>query len=96
MPGGPTSYINKAGTEYEYFSLGDKWDAIKSQYGYTDNDMFKKFNVPFLKRGIKAGKTFHFSHNPVGDKGALGNEYKYLMDHGYDWNPETMTAIPKK
>jgi len=70
--GGPTSYINKAGTEYEFFSLGNHWDEIKSQYGYTDEDMFNKFNIPFLDKGIKARKTFQFSHNPDGDKGALG------------------------
>lgn len=57
--------------------------------------MFKKFNVSFLANGIKAGKIFEFSHNPVGDKGALGNEYKYLMKHGYKFDPETLTAVPK-
>ncbi len=93
--GGPSSYINRAGTEYEYFSLGNEWDAIKSEFGYTDKDMFKKFNIPFLDKGIKGNKIFQFSHNPVGDTGALGQEYNYLMKNGYKWDPDTLTAMPK-
>lgn len=89
--GGPTSYISKAGNEYEYFSLGNEWDAIKAQYGYTDKDMFKKFNIPFLDKGIKSGKTFQFSHNPVSDTGALGMEYQYLKNRGYIWDEATMS-----
>ncbi len=93
--GGSTSYITKAGSEYEYFSLGKDWDTIKIKYGYTDDDMFKLFNESFLDDGINAGKTFQFSHNPVDDKGALGQEFKYLSQNNYLWDETTMTMIPK-
>lgn len=92
--GGSTSYINKAGKNYEYFDMGSNWNAVKDKYGYSDADMFEKFNVPFLDEGIKKGKTFQFSHNPVNAKGALENEFNYLMQHGYEWVEKTMTAVP--
>ena len=72
MMEGANSYITKAGTDYEYFDLGEDWDVIKGKYGFTDDDMFKLFNESFLEDGVNSGKTFHFSHNPVGDTGALG------------------------
>ena len=92
--GGATSYITKAGSEYEYFSLGKDWDTIKVKYGYTDNDMFKLFNEAFLDDGINAGKTFQFSHNPINDTGALGQEYQYLLNNNYKWDTGTMTMYP--
>lgn len=94
--GGSTSYITKAGSDYEYFSLGTEWDTIKTKYGYTDNDMFKLFNESFLDDGINAGKTFQFSHNPVGDNGALGMEFEYLKVNSYKWNSTTLTKSPRK
>ena len=57
--------------------------------------MFKLFNESFLEDGVNAGKTFHFSHNPINDTGALGMEYKYLWRNNYKWNPSTMTMSPK-
>ena len=92
--GGATSYITKAGDEYTYFSLGKDWNTIKSTYGYTDEDMFKLFNEAFLDDGINAGKTFQFSHNPVNDLGALGQEYQYLIKNNYIWDDVTMTMTP--
>ncbi len=94
--GGTTSYINKAGKDYEYFSLGDDWNKIRKQYGYTEDDMFKLFNESFLDDGINAGKTFKFSHNPVKDTGSLGKEYQYLLDNNYKWDAGTMTMYPRK
>ncbi len=92
--GGPTSYITKAGNDYTYFSI-DNWDNIKAEYGFTDEDMFKLFNESFLDDGINQGIIFQFSHNPIGDSGALGAEYKYLEQNGYIWNPLTMTMRPE-
>jgi hypothetical protein len=37
-----------------------------------------------------------FSHDPVGDDGFLGEEFKYLKKHGYRYNEETMTAEPTR
>ena len=93
--GGPTSYITKAGDEYTYFSLGNEWDTIKAKYGYTDDDMFKLFNEAFLDDGINAGKIFQFSHNPIDDIGALGQEYQYLLNNGYKWDAGTMVMKPR-
>lgn len=93
--GGATSYITKAGDDYTYFSLGSEWDTIKAKYGYTDDDMFKLFNEAFLDDGINAGKIFQFSHNPINDTGALGQEYQYLLKNNYKWDAGTMTMKPK-
>ena len=93
--GGPTSYITKAGDEYTYFSLGNEWNTIKAKYGYTDDDMFKLFNEAFLDEGINAGKIFQFSHNPINDTGALGQEYQYLLKNNYKWDAGTMTMKPR-
>lgn len=92
--GKSTGYIAQAGYEYTYFSI-DNWNAVKEQYGFTDDDMFKLFNEPFLDDGINAGKTFKFSHNPIDDTGALGKEYSYLLKNGYVWDRATMTMRPK-
>ena len=92
--GGSTSYITKAGDEHTYFSLGKEWDSIKSKYGYTDDEMFKLFNEAFLDDGINAKKTFYFSHNPQNAKGALKDEYQYLLKNNYKWDSKTMTMRP--
>ena len=93
--GGPTSYITKAGDDYTYFSLGNEWNIIKAKYGYTDDDMFKLFNEAFLDDGINAGKTFHFSHNPINDTDSLGKEYQYLLKNNYKWDAGSMTMKPR-
>ncbi|WP_197060951.1 hypothetical protein [Microbacterium mangrovi] len=54
--------------------------------------MFNLFNIPFLDDAIREGKTFHFTHDPEGDIGALGDELKYLRDQGYIYDPATRTA----
>lgn len=77
-------------------SVKTEWDAIKTKYGYTDNDMFKLFNESFLDDGIDAGKTLQFSHNPVGDKGALGMKFEYLKANNYKWNSSTLTMSSRK
>lgn len=56
--------------------------------------MFKLFNESFLDDGINAGKAFHFSHDPVNDLGALGQEYQYLLKNNYIWDEVTMTMSP--
>lgn len=93
--GGVTSYITKAGNEYEYFSLGNDWETIQKYYGLTDEEMFRLFDEPFLDDAINERKMIYFSHNPIGDRGALGLEYEYLMKNNYEWNPEAMTMNPK-
>ena len=93
--GGTTSYISRAGSEYEYFDLGENWNVIKKGYGLTDEDLFKLFDEPFLDDAINQEKIFYFSHNPIGDKGALGMEYDYLLKNNYTWDAETMTMKPQ-
>ena len=93
--GAPGNYIEMAGENHTYFSLGDSWDSIKTAHGLTDNDMFNLFNKRFLQEGIDRGETFHFSHDPVSDRFTLHDEYAYLEDHGYRYDPQTMTAFPK-
>lgn len=93
--GAPTNYINRAGNNCTYFDLGKDWGAIRDAQGLTDNDMFNLYNKRFLQDGIDAGKTFKFSHNPVGADGFLGDELKYLENHGYEFDEATMQATPK-
>ncbi len=57
--------------------------------------MFKLFNEVFLDDGINEEKIFQFSHNPIGDQGALGKEYKYLLQNNYLWDEKTMTMLPQ-
>ena len=35
------------------------------------------------------------SHNPIGDQRSLGQEFQYLLENNYEWNPLTMTMSPK-
>lgn len=94
--GSPTNYISKAGNDHTYFSMGDNWGKVKSQYNYTDNDMFDAFNKPYLDQQISQGKTINFSHDPIHANGALKDEYNYLTKNGYAYNPKTMSASPIK
>jgi len=84
--GAPGNYIERAGDDYTYFSLGADWDAVKAAHGLTDQDMFNLFNKRFLQEGIDKGETFRFSHDPVKDKYTLHQEYEYLNDHGYRYD----------
>lgn len=45
--------------------------------------MFELVNIPVLDEAIEAKKVIHFSHNPKGDTGFLGQEYQYLQKNGY-------------
>lgn len=58
--------------------------------------MFKLFNESFLDDGINARKDFYFSHNPIGDTGALGQELNYILENGYELikNGTQYIAIP--
>ena len=84
-----TSYVNQAGDDYTYFSI-ENCGQIQSQYGFDDNDMFMLFNEPFLDDGINSGKIFSFLHNPIGDTGALGREFQYLLQNGYQFDEFTL------
>lgn len=33
--------------------------------------------------------------NPINDTGALGQEYKYLLNNNYRWDAATMTMKPR-
>ncbi|MGH1550604.1 hypothetical protein ACRAWB_16065 [Leifsonia poae] len=92
-PDNPNSYTNRAAAAGErYFDLGADWDKIKQRHGLTDGDMFDLFNRPFLDDAIKDSKLVRFTHDPQGDRGALGKELEYLEDHGYIYDPKTKTA----
>ncbi len=93
--GGPLSYIAKAGDNHEYFSLGGAWDSVKAAHNLTDEDMFRLFNTRFLQEGIDEGKVFAFSHDPEIDTLTLHKEWEYLNNHGYRYDPVTMTSSPK-
>lgn len=54
------------------------------------------FNESFLEDGVNSSKIFHFSHNPIGDTGALGKEYQFLLENNYIWDAKTMTIRPPK
>lgn len=79
---GLTNYITKAGEDYNYFSLGNKWDNITGQQNLTDNDMFKLFIEPFLDDAVNSGKSINFSHDPrIYTDSILGMGWKYLQDN---------------
>ena len=82
--GGPDSYITHAGTENTYFDFGTQWEPFQDLYGFTDEDMFYLFNVPFLDDCIAQGKTIRFVHDPRNDQFSLRKEYDYLLDHDYE------------
>lgn len=96
---GPTnanSYTNQAiKTGNQYFDLGNEWSAIRTRFGLSEQEMFDLFNRPFLDDIIQEGKTIRFSHDPVGDLGALGDELNYLKKNGYVFFPEVMSARRK-
>ncbi|KQO96816.1 hypothetical protein [Leifsonia sp. Leaf264] len=94
--GGPSSYINQAGGDYTYFDLGKDWDAIKAQQGLSNQEMFDVYNTRFLDEAMADGKPVHFSHDPQNDQGFLGQELLYLTEHGYRFDPTTMTAHPRR
>ncbi|KQQ92895.1 hypothetical protein ASF62_13940 [Leifsonia sp. Leaf325] len=94
--GGPSSYITQAGGDYTYFDLGKDWDAIKAQQGLSNQEMFDVYNTRFLDEAMDSGKPIHFSHDPRADQGFLGQELLYLTEHGYRFDPTTMTAHPRR
>ena len=54
--------------------------------------MFNLFNRPVLDDAIAESKTMHFTHDPKGDPGALGDELAYLKKKGDVYDPRTMIA----
>ena len=88
--GGPNGYITKAGKDFEYFDLGSEYGEIMKKYDLSEAEMFEAFNLPFLEDAVSNGKTFHFSHDPTKDLGALGKEYEYLKASGYEWDSINM------
>lgn len=93
--GSLTNYINQAkNLGYKYFDLGEDWGTVQQKYNLTNSDMFKLFNESFLDDGINSGSTFHFSQNPIGDTGSLGEELNYLEQNGYKYDLSTMIANP--
>lgn len=87
------SYTSKASDAGNgYFDLGAEWGIIQKSHGLTDKEMFDLFNRPFLDTAIADGKVIQFTHNPVGDPGALGKELDYIKARGYVYDPRTMTA----
>jgi hypothetical protein len=72
-----TSYTRRAG-DTTYFDMGSDWNKVQDKYDLTDNEMFEYFNVPVLDDALSGGKTIRFSHDPIGDDGALGKEWKYI------------------
>ena len=79
------SYVAKAEeTGDTYFSLGNDWDNIKSEYDLSDREMFEMFNSKALDDAVESGKTIRFSQNPNDWGGALADEWDYLQEkHGY-------------
>lgn len=92
-PDSPNSYTNKAiEADSHYFDLGSEWTRIRTECGLRDEDMFDLFNRPFLDDIIQQAKSIRFTHNPLGDEGALGDELEYLLERGYSYDEATMTA----
>ena len=96
--GGETSYIGKAKTEPQstYFDMGDDFNKLRDEKCNGDNaKMFEYFNKPALDFATDNKKTIKFSHDPEVDKGALGEEWKYLTkEKGYIYDADSMTAYP--
>lgn len=95
--GGADSYVNLAAKGgHRYFSLGEDWESIEAKYGLDDSQMFDLFNKPILDEAIGRGQIVRFTHDPDEWLGALKQELDYLTKNGYRYDPEAMTAYPKK
>lgn len=60
---------------------GDGSAYVSVYLGYVDRAE--------ASEGLSGSKTVRFTHNPEGDRGALGNELKYLEDHGSVYDRST-------
>jgi len=61
--GGVNSYITKAGSDYTYFDLDNKWDEVYNLVNKSKDEIWK-INKKFIKNQKAAGKEFWFSHDP--------------------------------
>ena len=85
--GGSTSYITQAGDDYTYFDMGKRFDEIQNAEGLTNQEMFDRYNKPFLDDAMRENKPFHFSHDPRASDGFLRQEFDYIEmnpDYIYD------------
>lgn len=75
---GPTSYINRAGSDHTYFDLGkDGWSQAESLVDGNMDEMWK-INQKFIENQKNLGKEFFFSHDPQFATGYYLREVNYL------------------
>lgn len=81
--GASTSYINKAGNDFTFFSMGDLWDEA-SYLVDKNNDEIWRINKQFIDNQILLKKEFWFSHDPFSPKNEqfFAREVNYLIDLG--------------
>jgi hypothetical protein len=79
--GRETSYVNRAGNEYTYFNMGDKWSEAENLVNKNKSEMWK-INKQFIDEQHKAKKEFWFSHDPYSPKTDqfFSDEVSYLID----------------
>lgn len=81
--GGPSSYINRAGSDHVYFDMGDKWDEAYSLVNESNEEIWK-INKRFIDNQKTQGKEFWFSHDPYSplNEQFFAKEVNYLIDLG--------------
>ncbi|WP_051235245.1 hypothetical protein [Marinimicrobium agarilyticum] len=82
---GPDSYVAIAKRDAAtYFDLGGEWESVTSEYGLSDDEMFRAFNIPVLDDTVRSGKQIKFTHDPRMNGGFLQQEWEYLQStYGY-------------
>lgn len=80
---GSESYIKRAGTEYTFFDLGNKWDEAFEIVNGNEKEIWR-INKKFIDEQKFLGKEFYFSQNPWLSKSKeyLLKEAEYLIDLG--------------
>lgn len=93
-----TNYVDRAGSDHTYFSLGkDGWDLTKARQGLDDDGMFDTYNRRFLADAVAARKPIDFSHDPTvleNKDTSLHKEFEYLIDKGYVFDARTHSMLP--
>lgn len=86
------SYIDTA-IEYEatYFNMSN-YDEVAAE---NDDDFMWSINEAFLSDQLSRGKNFYLTDNPNTATGAYAKEVKWLKDHGYRFEYNSVNGLWK-
>ena len=75
--GRSTGYVARAGTEYTFFDMGNKWDEAFNLVNKSDDEIWR-INQKFIDNQKALGKEFYLSHDPSVATGFYYREVQYL------------------